>query len=39
MIILSYPQIIKHYNQHMGYVEKADILKFFYVINRKSKKF
>lgn len=32
------PQLVKDYNSHMGYVDKADMLKSCYEINRKSKK-
>ncbi|XP_040072344.1 piggyBac transposable element-derived protein 4-like [Ixodes scapularis] len=32
------PQVIIDYNQHMGYVDKADMLKSYYEVDRKSKK-
>lgn len=31
-------QLVRDYNQHMGYVDKSDMLKALYQINRKSKK-
>ncbi|XP_043463998.1 piggyBac transposable element-derived protein 4-like [Leptopilina heterotoma] len=36
--VISCPDIIKDYNQHLGYVDKADMLKSLYEIDRKSKK-
>lgn len=38
IISIDCPQIVKDYNAHMGYVDKADMLKSVYAINRKSKK-
>lgn len=32
------PQLVKDYNAHMGYVDKADMLMTLYKINRKSKR-
>lgn len=32
------PVMVKDYNTHMGYVDKADMLKSYYEIDRKSKK-
>ena len=32
------PEIVKRYNEHMGYVDKMDMLKSLYEVNRKSKK-
>lgn len=37
-IVINCPQAVKDYNQHMGYVDKADMLKSCYQINRKSRK-
>lgn len=37
-IMIQCPLIVKEYNKHMGYVDKADMLKSFYEIDRKSKK-
>ena len=36
--MVSCPLLAKDYNIHMGYVDKADMLKSFYKISRKSKK-
>ena len=36
--MVSCPLLAKNYNIHMGYVDKADMLKSFYEISRKSKK-
>ncbi|XP_051170470.1 piggyBac transposable element-derived protein 4-like [Leptopilina boulardi] len=36
--VISCPNMIKDYNQHMGYVDKSDMLKSLYEIDRKSKK-
>ena len=35
---ISCPQLVKDYNAHMGYVDKADMMKSFYEIDRRSKK-
>lgn len=35
---ISCPQVIKDYNKSMGFVDKADMIKSTYEINRKSKK-
>lgn len=35
---ISCPQMIQDYNHYMGCVDKADMFKSFYEINRKSKK-
>lgn len=32
------PQVIIDYNQHMGYVDKADMLRSYYEVDHKSKK-
>lgn len=32
------PELVKDYNQNMGHVDKADMLKSFYEIDRKSKR-
>lgn len=32
------PSLVREYNAHMGYVDKADMLKSLYQISRKSKK-
>lgn len=32
------PSVVRDYNKHMGYVDKSDMLKSVYEINRKSKK-
>lgn len=37
-IIIQCPQAVKDYNQHMGYIDHADMLKSCYQINRKSRK-
>ena len=34
---VSCPEVAKDYNKHMGYVDKADMLKSIYEIDRKSK--
>ncbi|XP_018306394.1 piggyBac transposable element-derived protein 4-like [Mycetomoellerius zeteki] len=36
--IISCPEMVKEYNKHMGYVDKADMLKSLYEVDRKSKK-
>lgn len=36
--VITCPQLIKDYNIHMGYVDKADQLKSTYEIDRKSRK-
>lgn len=36
---INCPTIVRDYNQHMGYVDKSDMLKSTYQIDRKSKKF
>ena len=35
---VTFPQIVVDYNDFMGCVDKADMLKSYYEINRKSKK-
>ncbi|XP_055377144.1 piggyBac transposable element-derived protein 4-like [Condylostylus longicornis] len=35
---LQCPKLVKDYTKHMGYVDKADMLKSVYEIDRKSKK-
>lgn len=36
--IIRCPQAVKDYNLHMGYVDHADMMKSFYELSRKSKK-
>ena len=36
--VVACPKMAKDYNSHMGFVDKADMLKSFYEISRKSKK-
>lgn len=36
--VVACPTMVKEYNQHMGYVDKTDMLKSVYEIDRKSKK-
>lgn len=36
--VITCPQMAKDYNSYMGCVDKADMLKSLYEINRKSKK-
>lgn len=36
--IIICPQLVKDYNAHMGYVDKADMLMTLYKIDRKSKR-
>lgn len=36
--VIFAPVMVKDYNMHMGYVDKADMLKSYYEIDRKSKK-
>lgn len=36
--VVPCPSLVKEYNAHMGYVDKADMLKTCYAIDRKSKK-
>lgn len=38
IITINCPQIVKDYNNNMGHVDKADMLKSTYAIDRKSKK-
>lgn len=38
MTVLTCPTLVSDYNQHMGFVDKADMLKKCYAIDRKSKK-
>lgn len=35
---VSCPELVKRYNDHMGYVDKMDMLKACYEVDRKSKK-
>ena len=35
---LTCPKLVKDYNKHMGYVDYADMMKSYYEIDRKSKK-
>ncbi|XP_064461758.1 piggyBac transposable element-derived protein 3-like [Ornithodoros turicata] len=35
---ISFPQVVLDYNSHMGYVDKADMMKSIYEIDRKSRK-
>lgn len=35
---ISCPVMVKHYNKHMGYVDKFDMLKSLYEVDRKSHK-
>ena len=35
---ITCPQLVKDYNKHMGYVDKADMLKSLYEIDRKCRK-
>jgi len=37
-LTVTCPEMMKDYNNHMGCVDKADILKSFYELRRKSKK-
>jgi len=32
------PKLMKDYNENMGFVDKADMLKALYEVNRKSRK-
>lgn len=38
VIEISCPVLVKHYNVHMGYVDKADMLTSLNEIDRKSKR-
>lgn len=38
LLPVSCPTLVRDYNKHMGYVDKADMLKSTYQINRKAKK-
>ena len=37
-IVIPCPKLVKDYNTHMGYVDKADMLKSLYEIDRKCRK-
>jgi hypothetical protein len=35
---ITCPKLVKDYNKNMGFVDKADMLKALYEVNRKSRK-